>query len=318
MLTAADDDQAVLASFDAGADDYVVKGCRDEVLLARIGSHIRRRCADRRIRQVAADLRTTEAVSIARADLLVQFDRQAHELQQVNEELERFAAMASHDLQAPLRAVSNHIGVVQRWALSLDEHTRSHLDKAVAASVRMGELIKRLLHYSNCGWEDAVGDVVCDTTAVAREAVQTLEMQVTETDARIQIDELPAVVFDPLCLRQLFENLISNAIKYRSGRPLEIHIGSRADGGAVAITVSDNGEGIATANLGRVFGMFERLHGAEISGAGIGLALCQKIVAARGGTMGVESQLGVGSVFSFTIPVVRLASRPTLFLEHSI
>ncbi len=307
MLTAAEDERTVLDAFDAGADDYVVKGCRDEVLLARVGAHVRRRRFELAARRATADLQAAEAVSAARAELLARLQAQAEELQRANQDLERFASVASHDLQAPLRVVTNYLDLIKRRANdSLDERCRSHLDQAIDSSVRMTGLIQGLLHYARRGWDDTSKDEPCDSAAIARRAVDTLVGETGAADVEVRIDVLPRIVFDPVCLLQVFQNLVGNAIKYRSRDPVRVVVGARRQGAATAITVADNGSGIEQRHLQRIFGMFERLHGPEIPGTGIGLALCQKIVVARGGGMGVESEPGRGSTFWFTVPEGRV------------
>jgi signal transduction histidine kinase len=303
MLTASNQERSVLAAFDAGADDYVVKGGSEVTLMARLGAHIRRFRAEATARRAIVSLRESEAVSAARNDLLTIVQRKTEELQRANEELDRFAALASHDLKAPLRLISNYLGLISHRATSLDERLRSFLDQAMKASGDASDLVERLLHYARSGWTDVANDAICDSREVAALAVSSFSQLYQEAGGSIEVLSLPLISCDALCLRQVFENLIGNALKYRSTAPPRVQVSWREERGFARFAVSDNGVGVPERHRKRIFGMFQRLHGADIPGVGIGLSLCSKIVVARGGEIGVESAPAGGSVFFFTLPM---------------
>ncbi|MBA3707259.1 MAG: response regulator [Planctomycetes bacterium] len=310
MLTGSDREESVLSAFEAGADDYVVKGGSSVTLLARLGSHIRRYRTEIAARTAHANLRQSEIVSDARRDLLAVVERKTDELQRANDGLERFAALASHDLQAPLRLITSYLGILSARATVLDDRLRSYLDHAIKASSDAGLLVNRLLHYARSGWTDTTKDSIGDSGQIAGSAVSTFAQTLVETGGAIEVRPLLDVLCDPLCLRQVFENLLGNALKYRSPEPPRIIMGCVADGGLVRFTITDNGMGVPEKDRSRIFDMFHRLHGADIPGMGIGLSLCLKIIEARGGAMGCDPAPGSGSVFWFTLP----AAVPTSFV----
>ncbi|MBA3685491.1 MAG: response regulator [Planctomycetes bacterium] len=225
----------------------------------------------------------------------------ADELRQRNQELEEFASIASHDLQAPLRLIVNFLGLLERRAAgTLDDKALAYIRQAVDGAARMRELIRGLLEYSRFGTCDAEDLPVASGLALD-DALTALRAETLESGAQIQRGELPVVRFNRLHLAQVFQNLISNALKYRDGKPT-VRISAARDGGQWAFSVSDNGLGIAPTHHESIFAMFTRLHTqAEISGTGIGLALCRKLVTQRGGRIWVESEAGKGATFHFTI-----------------
>ena len=166
----------------------------------------------------------------------------------------------------------------------------------------MQELINDLLAYSRVGSKGREL-MACDWTAVMKETLVNLRQAIEENDAAVTCDPLPCVVADASQLGQLFQNLIANAIKYRSGKAPRVHVTAIEKSGEWQISVSDNGIGIEPKYHDRIFIIFQRLHGKnEYSGTGIGLAICKKIVEKHGGRIWVESEPGEGSTFHFTMP----------------
>jgi PAS domain S-box-containing protein len=226
----------------------------------------------------------------------------AQELKRSNEELSQFAAIASHDLQEPLRMVASYTQLIAtRYKGRLDKDADEFIAYAVDGAKRMQGLIKDLLAYSRVGTNGV--DLRCTaSTAALTGALWNLEGAIAESGAVVTHDVLPAVLADASQLTQLFQNLVGNAIKYRGAGIPHIHVSATFAAGRWRFDIKDNGLGIETQHFERIFGMFQRLHGVdEYSGTGIGLAICKKIVDRHGGVIGVHSAPGAGSCFYFTL-----------------
>ena len=229
---------------------------------------------------------------------------QTRELERSNRDLEQFAAIASHDLQEPLRMVTSYLTLLERRAGGrLEAKERSFLHFAVDGARRMQQMISDLLTYSRLGQRGGE-PVPVDLNAVLAEALSNLEAARSERDARITHDPLPTLPVDRARFVQLFQNLVGNALKFTSPeRPPAVHLGAVKGQGEWVFTVRDNGIGIAEQDFERVFGLFQRLHSREeYPGSGIGLSICQKIVERHGGRIWVESAPGQGTAFHFTLP----------------
>ncbi len=231
--------------------------------------------------------------------------RRTEELQRSNEELEQFAYVASHDLQEPLRMVSSFVKLLQRdYKGKLDESADEYIFYAVDGVNRMYALINDLLDYSRVktGGKEFLQT---DMNKVLEQALSNLKLAIDNTHARITAATLPTLEVDSGQMVELLQNLIGNAIKYR--KPNEqpvIGIKAQRKTGDWIISVQDNGIGIAPQYYERIFGLFQRLHvWGEYEGTGIGLAIAKRIVERHGGHIWVESEPGVGSCFSFSIPV---------------
>ncbi|WP_225334573.1 PAS domain-containing sensor histidine kinase [Halomicrobium urmianum] len=231
------------------------------------------------------------------------------QLEESNERLEQFAYAASHDLQEPLRMVSSYLQLIERrYADAFDEDGREFLTFAVDGADRMREMIEGLLKYSRV---DTRGDPLerVDLDDVVADVRADLQFKIEESGAEIDAGSLPAVEGDADQLRQLFQNLIDNAIEYSGDAPPSVEISAERDVDRWRIAVSDDGIGIDPAETDRIFEVFERLHTAdEHDGTGIGLALCKRIVERHGGDLWVESEPGEGSTFALTLPAVDAAA----------
>jgi len=256
---------------ESGADGYLVEPVEPAVLLATVNAYLRARRAE-------------------------------EEMRKSNEELRWFAYRVGHDLNEPLRTITAH---TQMLRLRLGEDQRQDismsLDFIVEGAAKMRLFIEGLLHYSQAtSAGNKAGLIECES--LLERVVANLDSSIRDSGARITHDPLPSVTATEQ-LEYVFQNLISNAIKYRKPDVTpEIHIAARADGNAWVFSVQDNGIGIEAQYRERIFEMFHRLHGNDIPGNGIGLALVRKIAASHGGRMWVESVEGAGSTFYLWLP----------------
>nr|WP_121741424.1 PAS domain S-box protein [Natronorubrum halophilum] len=239
--------------------------------------------------------------------LLVQdiTERKAYQrqIEASNERLEQFAYAASHDLQEPLRMISSYLQLVdRRYSDELDEDGREFIEFAVDGADRMQEMIEGLLQYSRVETQgDSFEPIALDS--VFENARADLAMTIDESAAEITATSLPRVHGDAGQLRQVFQNLLSNAVTYCGDERPRIRVAAEKDGREWVISVRDEGIGIDPADRDRIFEVFQRLHSHEVyDGTGIGLALCERIVERHGGEIWVESESGDGSTFYFTLP----------------
>jgi PAS domain S-box-containing protein len=224
------------------------------------------------------------------------------EFKRSNAELEQFAHVASHDLREPLRMITSFLQLLEkRYKDQLDQDANEFIEYAVDGAKRLDDKIKDLLKYSQVsGKEREYVTVNCER--VLEETLINLKVSIDENNAVITHDPLPSIKGDEKLLVQLFQNLIANAIKYRSQATPKIHISAKHKKNQYLFSVKDNGIGIGSKHLRRIFTIFQRLHtDEEYEGTGIGLAIAQKIVQQHGGEIWVESELGKGSIFYFTI-----------------
>jgi PAS domain S-box-containing protein len=231
-------------------------------------------------------------------------DLHAEKLARSNEELERFAYVASHDLQEPLRMVASFTELLgKRYSGQLDETADRYIHFAVDGAKRMQQLIADLLAYSRVNSKELDVQQV-DCGEVVQTAMRNLEAATTESGASIRCDTLPWLPADQMQLTQLFQNLLGNAIKFRrTGEPPRVHVSAVDCGAEYVFSVGDNGIGIEPGQVDRIFQVFQRLHTrAEFPGTGIGLAICKKVVERHGGKIWVESTPGIGSTFRFSLP----------------
>ncbi len=224
------------------------------------------------------------------------------ELVRSNSDLERFAYVASHDLQEPLRMVASFVQLLQRrYSGKLDADADEFIGFAVDGALRMQSLINDLLSYSRVGTNTAPF-VPADLEDVLAGVLRGLEPAIREARAVVTHERLPTVTCDPTQIGQVFQNLIGNAVKFRREEPPRVHVSCRRAGGAWEFCVTDNGIGMDPAYFDRVFVIFQRLHPhSDYQGTGMGLAICKRIVERHGGRIWVESAEGRGSKFCFTL-----------------
>jgi signal transduction histidine kinase len=261
-----------------GAADYVLKDH-----LARLPEAVRRAIVEKELRDE---------------------NRRTHEeLTRSNRDLEQFAYVASHDLQEPLRMVATYTQLLaERYQGKLDENADRYIHYAVDGALRMQTLVKDLLAFSRVG-RQVKEPQTTDCNLVMHGVMANLQSSIQESGACICTDKLPVILADSSELMQLLQNLVGNAIKFRSAKQPEIRITAEKKKKEWVFSVSDNGIGIAPEHAEDVFIIFKRLHTRdEYPGSGIGLAICKKIVERNGGRIWVESKTGLGSAFKFTWP----------------
>ncbi|MGB6016325.1 MAG: ATP-binding protein, partial [Nodosilinea sp.] len=243
------------------------------------------------------------AIALTQAQLLEQEILQRQELARSNDELQKFAYVASHDLQEPLRMVTSYLQLLERrYQGQLDADADDFIQFAVDGALRMRTLINDLLTYSRVGTQGRAFELTSSTQAVAQ-AIANLKVAIEESGATITYAELPQVQADPTQLTQLFQNLIGNAIKFSGEDPARIAIKASQKEDDWLFSVQDNGIGLDTQYTDQIFVIFQRLNNrVSYPGTGIGLAVCKKIVERHGGKIWVQSQPSQGSTFCFTIP----------------
>ena len=232
-----------------------------------------------------------------------ELQRRLEDLARSNEELERFAYIASHDLTEPLRMVSGYTQLLERRCRDrLDGEALEFMDFIVGGTVRMKRLIDDLLQYSRVGRQVKHQSVRMDD--VLDDVLANLQQLIAEKSATIERDPLPVVTADRTAMTQLLQNLVGNALKFHSATTSPVvRIAASQQESGWTFTVADNGIGIAPEHFERIFVIFQRLHARdEYGGTGIGLAICKKIVERHGGRIWVESKPGVGTKFFFTLP----------------
>ncbi len=238
------------------------------------------------------------------AERTVELEKANFSLRRSNADLQRFAYIASHDLQEPLRMVASYMGLIsRRYQGRLDADADTFIGYAVDGAKRMQALILDLLAYSRAGSQQ-MNLAPTQLEEVLNDALGLLRSTVADSGAEITHDPLPELMVDPLKLAQVFQNLIANAIKFRQPeRAPKIHISAQRDGAAWHFTVADNGIGFAEKDAERIFQLFQRLHEmGKYPGTGIGLAITQRIIESHGGRIWAESEPGAGSKFHFTLP----------------
>jgi PAS domain S-box-containing protein len=225
------------------------------------------------------------------------------ELERSNAELQRFAYVASHDLQEPLRTISSYMQLLEkRYKPHLDENAGKYINAAVQGANRLQQMISGLLDYSRVETQSNPFEMV-NCEKVFLQVVSGLQKIIDENKAVVTHDPLPVVFGDRHQLLRLFQNLIANSLRYRGSEPPCIHVSCEVKNGENVFSIRDNGIGIEPQYRERIFVIFQRLHGRDVPGIGLGLSIAHKIVERHGGSIWVESEPGKGATFYFTIPV---------------
>ena len=230
-------------------------------------------------------------------------------LVRANEDLNQFAFAASHDLQEPLRMITSYSQLLLKgYRGQFDGEAATCIEFISDGTKRMRELLADLLAYTQLTGDSQESVAPVDLNGVFQTVFENCRVAIEEAGATVSSDPLPAVLGHKPHFVQLFQNLISNSIKYRGDRPPLIHVSAERQNGLWRIAVKDNGIGIAPEYHKQIFGVFKRLHGRTIAGTGIGLAICQRVVNRYGGQIWVESEVGSGATFYVTLPAVNGSS----------
>ncbi|MEO6772909.1 MAG: response regulator [Kofleriaceae bacterium] len=319
LMTARDGRDVILEAFAEGADDFVSKLLGVDVVAARIKAQIRRKRFSDEHRHVrerllrseteASEARAARQLAEARAALAEQLARSNftlaatnRQLAAANRELEAFSYSVSHDLRTPLRAIRSFTQMLEEDAgPQLDEPSRDHLRRVVAATARMSDLIDALLELSRIS-RVAIQRSPVDLATLATAVIDELRVRDPDRVVEAVVSSNLVASADPRLARALLDNLVGNAWKFTGHIPgARIEIGVR-DEGERAFYVRDNGAGFDMAHAGKLFAPFQRLHGTEFAGTGVGLATVRRIVERHGGRIWAESAIGAGATFWFTLP----------------
>lgn len=319
FLTALKSEEHLFRGYYVGAVDYLFKPIVPDVLRSKVSvfvelykkSELLKRQAERLHqknqeleRSIAERLKAEQAVRELNAELEQRVDERTKELIRSNEELRQFAYVASHDLQEPLRTVGSYAQLLRRRCQGrLDTSADEFIHYIVDGVTRMHVLLNDMLAYSRVTDSQRKPLAAVNCELVVDAALLNLEASIKETQAQVTRDPLPTVMADDVQLTQVFQNLIGNGIKYRGDQPPCVHVSAREGDGEWIFGVRDNGIGIDAKYHERIFGIFKRLHGKDLPGTGMGLAICKKIIERHGGRVWVDSRAGEGAHFQFTIPV---------------
>jgi signal transduction histidine kinase len=282
----------IFKGYKAGAVDYMLKPYIPEILKAKVEVFVELYKKNKELRIQGEHLKM----------LNIELEQRSNDLMRNVQELEKFAYVASHDLQEPLRTITSYIQLLQKkFSDKLDGEANEYMEFVVSGSRRMKTLINDLLEYSRINRSDTNLEMV-NCNYVLTEVLQNLNNSIRDSEAVIDIEELPVVKANRMHMVQLFQNLIGNSLKFKSDKKPEIRIRAKKTEGFYLFSVEDNGIGIKKEYSAKIFEIFQRLHSMQhYPGTGIGLAICMKIVQRLGGEIWMESEYGKGSTFFFTV-----------------
>lgn len=318
FITAHKDDEHLFRGYYAGAVDFLFKPINPEVLRSKVSVFVDLSRKTELIQKHAEMLeqrnaeleqsirerqRADQEIRRLNLELEQRVKDRTQELVRANEELRQFGYAASHDLREPLRTVASYTQLLtRRYGDKFDDEAREFMAYITESVHRMDDLLSDLLSYSQqLNLRQQVLSSV-DTEAVLAGVLMNLDVSIRESGTQITHGELPQVQSEFAQMGQVFQNLISNSIKYRGSDPPCIHITAEDLSDEWMFVFQDNGIGIDPRYHEQIFGIFKRLHGREFPGTGIGLALCKRIIERHGGRIWVESEEGKGATFKFTIP----------------
>jgi signal transduction histidine kinase len=318
FLTALKSEEHLFRGYYMGAVDYLYKPIVPEVLRSKVAVFVdlsRKNAILKKNRdaleqknaelqqEVAERMRAEADVRRLNAELERRVEERTRELSRMNDELRQFAYVASHDLQEPLRTVASYAQLLaRRYRGKLDQDADEFIAYMVSGVTRMHTLLNDMLAYSRVTESRDRPLVPANLNAVVQSALMNLDLTISENHAAVHVDSLPTLHGDEIQLTQVFQNLIGNAIKYKSEEPPQISITAEEGQDEWTISVSDNGIGVDPQYSERIFGIFKRLHGRELPGTGMGLAICKRIIERHNGRIWVEPRNGMGSRFCFTLP----------------
>lgn len=288
--------------YQVGAVDYLVKPFVPEILRFKVTVLLELQAKTRELQAANRELLSLNATLEERVrERTAELEDQSLRLVRSNEELNQFASVASHDLREPLRSMGTYLYLLKRdLGPGLKEDARVHMDAAMDSAKRMEGMIAGLLAFSSVD-ASAQQEAPVDCAHLVDEVVEMLASVIGEKGAHLSVGKLPMVRGNPGMLRQVFQNLVDNALKF-SGPGPHIELGGDVRGDEALLWVRDNGIGIEEKDFRKVFRLFKRLHSREAyPGCGLGLAFCKKIVERHGGRLWVESKPGRGSTFFFTL-----------------
>ena len=290
FISALEEIQDKLKAFRVGGQDYITKPFQSEEVLARVENHLALRAFQKSLRESNIQLQKE----------IVERKKSEDDLKTARDELEAFAYSVSHDLHAPLRAISGFAEIIaRRHRTDLNEEGQHYFENIVQASSSMDRLIKDLLSYSRLG-RSAIHHDPVSLDAVLKRVTDNLAGRLHEIDGQLILpDKLPTILGDRTLLNQIFTNLFENAVTYRKPDvPLRVTVSCEDKANHVIVGTTDNGIGIPSEHREKIFDPFKRLHGQEEHpGTGIGLAIVNKSAKMLGGSVWVKSEVGIGSTF---------------------
>lgn len=320
----------VTRGYASGGMDYITKPVDADILLLKVKNFIRLSQQTQKLnamqKELKAEIEMRKDAQAALDQLVHQLEKKVaertrelvianNELETSNHDLQQFASVASHDLKEPLRKIQMFTSLIREKALASDEHVLSYLDRIASSANRMDQLIQDLLNFSRVSMEALFAP--CDLNQIIGEILVDLEWQIREKNGIVMIGKIPLLEAVPVQIRQVFQNLISNAVKFsREDVPPEISISAAlvqkksfsahatSSGHYCRIQISDNGIGFNEQYLDRIFTIFQRLHSREeYEGTGIGLAITKKIIDRHNGIITARSTEGSGATFIIVLPV---------------
>ena len=317
FLTALSETVNKVKGFEVGGVDYITQPTENAEVVARVRTHlVMRRMAQKlrqqnetlqseieRRKQIEDKLRASRNLLQQNNDHLEQtVVERTQKLDSSNQDLEQFAYIASHDLRQPLRKIRMCTEYLSEdYAHCFDDQAQEYMGYITRSTDRMYLLIDDLLTYSRIGRIET-DEVKVSLTKVIEECLEDLSIVIEEKKAQIDYENLPEIKANLREMRQLFQNLLANALKFTKDEPPQIKISVESQGDRYLFAIDDNGIGIESQYASKIFQMFQRLHHvSEYEGTGIGLAICEKIVTTHGGKIWVKSQLNQGSTFYFTL-----------------